>query len=161
MPRSRTSTIATEGSRSPVEQVRDCADALSRAAIECCRQHDRNGKVLAKSGVDAEVDAAQAVCEACDDTLRVLTQAYEEASASVHPRGADAGWWHHANTLWLASREFVRRHRCCDDSNRALKQHHGPDRLSSLHAQYELEASALLGLRQAAEAYLQDRPNAA
>ena len=150
---------AAEPTKSPVEMVRDSADALSRAAMECCRQADRQSRVSAKSNVDAEQDGAERLCEACNDTLRQLTEAYEQASAAVHPTGDDEQWWHRANALWQASREFLRRHRGCDASSRELKNH-GPNRLNELQTEYELEASALLALRQAAEAYHQDRPTA-
>jgi hypothetical protein len=149
-----------EPAKSPVENVRDCADALFRAAVECCHQADRLSRVSAKSAVDAEQDAASRLCEACNDSLRQLTDAYEKASADVHPTGADEQWWRRANAMWLASREFLRRHRGCDAATRELKQH-GRDRLNELQTEYELEASALLALRHAADAYRQDRPSAA
>ena len=63
------------------------------------------------------------------------------------------------SSLWLASREYLRRHNGCDNATKDL-QKHGPDRLGSLHTEYELEASALLGMRHAADAYKQDRPTA-
>ena len=42
--------------KSPVEMVRDCADALFRAADECCYQHDRISRILTKSTVEAELN---------------------------------------------------------------------------------------------------------
>ena len=146
--------------KSPVDVVRDGADALFRAADECCYQHDRIGRVLAKSAVEVELDSVQRACALCDKTLRALLEAYENASAAVHPTGPDEVWWKNANALWLASKEFLRRHKGCDVSSRQLKEH-GPDKLGSLHADYELEASALLSLRHAAEAYRKARPAAA
>jgi hypothetical protein len=146
--------------KSPVETVRDAADSLYRAAEESCYQHDRIGRVFAKSAVEVEIDSATRACELCDKTLRALLQAYEESSASVHPTGPDEIWWKSANALWLASKEFLRRHKGCDVSSRQLKDH-GPEKLSSLHAEYELEASALMALRHAAESYRKARPAAA
>jgi hypothetical protein len=159
MPKSSAKGAVTEPAKSPVEIVRDSADALFRAAIECCYQADRLSRLSGKSSIDLEQDAASQQCEACNDTLRKLTEAYEKASAAVKPTGDDETWWHHANGLWLASREFLRRHRGCDAASRELKDH-GPDRLSELQKEYELEASAVLALRHAAEAYRQDRPGA-
>ena len=165
MPRSRPKSVRanraddSEPQKPPVEQVRDAADALFRAARECCHQHDRVSRVHAKSAVDDEIQAAVEQCKACDETLRELTEAYEEAAASVHPTGDDEGWWHRANGLWLASREYLRRNTGCEAASRQLKEH-GPDRLGKLHTEFELEASALLALRHAAEAYRQDRPGA-
>lgn len=146
--------------KTPVEAVRDCADALFRAAEECCYQHDRISRILGKAPVEAELESAQKVCELCDKSLRSLSEAYETASAQVRPTGADEAWWKCANAVWLASKEFLRRHRGCDVSTRQLKEH-GPGKLGELHTEYELEASALLGLRHAAEAYRRARPAAA
>jgi hypothetical protein len=74
--------------------------------------------------------------------------------------GADEVWWKNANALWLASREFLRRHKGTDVSSRQLKEH-GPGKLGELHTEYELEASALLALRHAADSYRKARPSAA
>lgn len=160
MPKSPTRASVTEKPKSATETVRDSADALFRAAVECCHQHDRVSRVSAKSSIEEEFQAAQRACESCDETLRELSEAYEKASASVHPTGPDEGWWRRANGMWLASREYLRRRGGCDASSKELKEH-GPDRLNELQTEYELEASALLALRQAADAYRQDRPNAA
>ena len=146
--------------KSPDEIVRDCADALFRAADECCYQHDRISRILTKSSVDVELNSAQRMCELCDKTLRDLSESYQTTSADVHPTGKDDAWWRQANTLWMASREYLRRHRGCNVASRQFKEH-GPDRLEALHADYELEASALLSLRHAADAYRQTRPTAA
>lgn len=140
--------------------IRDAADALFRAADECCRQHDRASRINAKASLEAEVDATQRACEECDGTLRELVELYEQTAESIVPSGNDAGWWHSANALWLASREYLRRHGGCDSSTKDLKDH-SPGRLNTLHTEYELEASALLALRHAADAYRRLRPSAA
>ena len=159
MPKRKAAVPTPSSVKTPVEAIRDCADALFRAAEESCHQHDRISKILDKAPVDIEVDATQKMCELCDRSLRTLSEAYETASAKVHPTGDDELWWRSANTLWLASREFLRRHRGCDIASRQL-QEHGPDRLGELHAEYELEASALLALKHAAEGYRRVRPAA-
>jgi hypothetical protein len=140
--------------------VRDAADALFRAADECCRQHDRASRISAKASLETEIDATQRACEECDGALRDLVALYEQAAASVVPSGNDEEWWHGANALWLASREYLRRHGGCDSSTKDLKNH-SPERLNALHTEYELEASALLGLRHAANGYRRLRPSAA
>jgi hypothetical protein len=159
MPKSKVLRESVE-TRSPVQQVRDAADALFRAAMECCHQHDRTSRVHAKSAVAEEVAAAQSACEHCDEVLRTLSTAYEQTTAEVHPTGADERLWHCANGLWLASKEYLRRNGGCDAASKEFKEH-GPGRLNDLHAEYELEASALLALRHAAESYKQARPTAA
>ena len=140
--------------------VRDAADAMFRAAAECCHQHDRASRIHAKASLEAEVDSAQRACEECDGALRELVDFYEATAEVVVPTGDDEAWWHSANALWLASREYLRRHGGCDSSTKDLKVH-SPERLSALHAEYELEASALLALRQAAATYRRLRPSAA
>jgi hypothetical protein len=146
--------------KSPVLMVRDAADALFRAAAECCHQHDRASRVHAKAAIEDEVQAVQRACRECDDALAQRANAYEETAATVVPTGADEGWWHRANALWLASREYLRRNGGCETEMKNLKDH-SPERLNELHTEYELEASALLALRHAAEAYKRDRPSAA
>ena len=140
--------------------VRDAADAMFRAAAECCHQHDRASRIHAKASLEAEVETAQRACEDCDGALRERVELYEDTAESVVPDGDDEAWWHSANALWLASREYLRRHGGCDSSTMDLK-HHSAERHNARHAEYELEASALLALRHAAEAYKRLRPTAA
>src|SRR5688500_17139076 len=162
MPKSRAKkTPRPSGApKTPTQIVRDAADALFRAATECCHQHDRVSRVHAKSDVEEEVKAGQRACTHCDEVLRALTSAYEEAAADVHVTGDDEKWWRSANGMWLASREYLRRNGGSEAANRELKEH-GPDQLEALQTEYELEASALLALRHAAEAYKRERPTAA
>lgn len=159
MPKKPAAAVLEE-SKSPVESARDVADAMYRAATECCRQHDRVSRILAKSDLETELSAVLEQCDSSDEALCQIVAAYEKTAANVRPVGADEGWWHRANALWLASREYVRRQGSCDASTRQL-QTHDRERLGKLHAEYELEASALLALRQAADAYRRDRPSAA
>jgi hypothetical protein len=158
--RSKTTSRPSGAPKSPVQNARDAADALFRAAMECCHQHDRVSRITAKSDVDDELKVVQKVCEDCDKALHTMTQSYEKIAADVRPDGDDEKWWRSANALWLSSREYLRRHGGCEKASRELKEH-GPDRLNVLQTEYELEASALLGLRQAAEAYKRVRPAAA
>jgi hypothetical protein len=160
MPKSRPAAPTTNELKTPVQLARDAADAMARAASECCRQHDRVSRVHGKSEQDAEIDAAQVACDHCDATLASLSEAYHTTAASVQPKGPDEQWWHKANALWLASREYLRRHSFTDRASRDLKSH-DQDKMEQLHTEFELEASALLGLRHAAENYLKDRPTAA
>ena len=109
--------------------------------------------------MEEEVQAVQRACAECDGVLRELSEAYETTAANVVPGGDDEGWWHCANALWLASREYLRRNGGCETASKDLKDH-SPERLNELHTEYELEASALLALRHAAEAYRRQRPAA-
>ena len=138
--------------------ARDRADALFRAATECCRQHERYARVVASEADDGEESAVSRVVGLCDEHLRAAVKAYE--AAAVRPeRDQDDEWWRRANALWLASREWVRRHEMCDESSRKLTRH-DPRKLNQLAVEYDLEASALLALRHALDAYRKVRPEA-
>lgn len=140
--------------------VRARADALYRAAVECCRQHDRAARLVDAGDPDLERRHLEALCNLCDGTLREIADAYEKATAHVHPV-EETPWWHRANSLWHASREYVRRHAGCDRIGRRLTGPRDAQRLGAMQVEYELEASALLALRQAAEAYRHARPDLA
>jgi hypothetical protein len=141
-----------------VPTILEHADALYRAADECCRQHDRYAKVVERSGLDLEERAAHDLCHACDATLEKLVAAYERAAGPLKPVG-NPDWWHKANGLWHASREFIRRHAGCETMTSRLKKH-SAEELGSMHTEWELEASALLAMRHACEAYRKSRPEA-
>lgn len=144
---------------SPLDIVRQRADAMYRAASECCRQHDRFARVVEKSMMPAEQRAAQRIVTLCDEALQELVAAYEKCAARVHPED-DEAWWHRANSLWHASREYMRRHLVGDRMGREVGTQHSPGMLGELHVEYELEASALLALRHATDAYRKTRPDA-
>lgn len=160
MPKSKSnSTPAADAAdvRTPIEEVRSLADALYRSAQECCRQHDRLAKLMARAGDQPDEADIQASCHACDGALHELVDRYEQAAANVRPE-KDEAWWHRANALWLASRDYLRHHEDCDALTRRMSQHDA-QRLTNLHTEYELEASALLGLRHASDAYCKARPD--
>lgn len=142
----------------PLIRVRTRADALYRAAIECCRQHDRSARLSSFTDEPGlEHQHIEAMCRLCDSALAELVEAYHEAAGNVHPE-RDEAWWHRANGLWHASREFARRHAGCDDISRKVSSRHGAAVLGNVQLEYELEASSLLALRHAAEAYRKTRP---
>ena len=140
--------------------VRARADALYRGAIECCRQHDRAAKISGDEEPELEHRHLDALCAMCDGSLAELSAEYTEAAANAHP-DQDEAWWHKANTLWHASREFARRHAACDDMAKGVANKRSAERLGSMQMEYELEASALLALRHAADAYAKTRPGLA
>ena len=159
MPKTRVAARTDDQPATPLEAARAAADAMYRSACESCHQHDRVARVIARSSNDDEVQAAQKLCAECTQALRARAQEYEKAASSLHPAASDEAWWHLANALWLASREYLRRNRCCDAANREFRTH-DRERLGALHAEYELEGSAVLALRTAAEAYKERRPDA-
>jgi hypothetical protein len=157
MPNTRRTASPPELTPDPVTLVRHRADALYRAAIECCRQHDRAAKLHNGSEPDLEHRHVDALCAMCDGSLVEMAEAYSAAAADVHP-AHDEAWWHKANALWHASREYCRHHAGCDALGRNVSAKHGAGQLASMQMEYELEASALLGMRHAAEAYRKTRP---
>lgn len=159
MPNARsTSPARADAPKDPLTLVRTRADALYRAAIECCRQHDRAAKVHKEDGEpELEHKHVDALCAMCDGSLKEMSEAYQTAAANVHPDG-EPTWWHKANGMWHASREYERRHAGCDAMSRKVSGKHSPDQLRAMQLEYELEASALLALRHAAEAYAKSRP---
>jgi hypothetical protein len=141
----------------PISVVRSRADALYRAAVECCRQHDRAAKLSGAEEPELEHKHLDEMCRMCDGSLVEIADEYNKAAAHIHPV-TDEAWWHRANALWHASREYARRHAGCDALSKGVSGKHGAESLASMQMEYELEASALLALRHAADAYLKTRP---
>ncbi len=138
--------------------VESTGDALLRAALEACRQHERVGRLIDKGSADDELRASATLCELADRQLAERTATYEAVAAGGKGRVSD-DYWRAANTLWHASREYARRHHACDSISTKLNNH-SSDKLGELAMEYELEASSLLALRQAIAAYRKLRPAA-
>jgi hypothetical protein len=137
------------------------ADALFRCAVECCRQHERRAKLAERGALGSEQRAAQALVDACDESLAELAACYERAAGRAHPP-KENGCWRAANSLWMASREYARRQRTSARAARGIADtgEHS-NRLAEIAVDYDLEASALLLLKQATESYKNTRPQAA
>ncbi len=135
-----------------------CADALARTADECARQRERLSRLISRNVGRAELTAAHAIVETCDLALEECVLGYEVAcqSAAIPEEALRK----HANSLWHAAREYLRRHSIADHAARLIKQHDA-EALGDLHFEYELEASATLALRHACAAYTKARPEAA
>ena len=138
--------------------VRDAADALYRAALESCHQHERFARVLKHGLDDLELEGVAQVADLCDRLLATATTRYESTAAAGRG-GEDEGWWHAANALWMASREYCRRHAQSDAVATRLKRH-GAAQLGEISMEYELEVSARIVLRQAIAGYATHRPGA-
>ena len=148
---------------SPLDIARVKADAMLRAALECCHQHDRYARLVSQPALETEHRAADEMCVVVTNALIELAESYCEAASELRPNGSpDEEWWHRANALWHASREYGRRQTCCERQSQRAKgpRKQGPGGLADLVLQYDLEASALLALRQAADAYRKTRPQA-
>src|SRR5258708_4960685 len=90
----------------------DAADALFRSAVEACRQHERVARVSDRGCSDEELRELAEVCEVGHRHLAARTAAWETAAAEGQGKN-DESFWHAANTLWHASREYARRHHSC------------------------------------------------
>ena len=145
---------AMQEPRGPV----DCADALGRTAAETCRQHERLSRLMDLGVAQSELEATHALVDTCDLALAECVRDMEKACANT-PSSEDADARASANALWLAAREYLRRHSIAEKASRQLQQH-DVEKLGDLHFEYELEASALLALKQAAAGYAKLRPQA-
>lgn len=161
MPKTKPTVIPGDGAESrslaPIECARISADALYRAALDTWHHHDRSAKLVGQPTIDAEHRVAREMCRLCDEALQQMCDAYEQIARKLHPDAPDAEWWHKANGLWHAAREYLRRHAGCDRLTKRMDVH-SPDALSELLIEFDLEASAVLALKQAAQAYRTARP---
>lgn len=136
----------------------ETADTLYRAATECHRQHTRHAWLVDRGATDDEQRAALEMAYLCDDHLGDAIVGYENAKGHTSVTPGDE-WWHKANLLWHASREYIRRHESCDGMSRRVGRQ-SRNRLAELTMSFEIEASALLALRMAADSYRKARPEA-
>ncbi len=157
MPKSKSAAATAAPASDPPVSSLAVADALCRSATECCRQHDRVARIVERSEVEAEVSAAQHFCEVIHDGLAKLVDNYQRIGGAQP--GRTEPWRHHADAVWDAARDYLRRHNACDQAARKL-QRHDSQLLAALAMEFEFEASALLTLRQATEAYRKERPEA-
>jgi hypothetical protein len=133
---------------------------MLRAALECFHQHDRYARLVGRPALEAEHRAADETCGVVSAALAQMAETYGDVAKEIRPNGTgDEEWWHRANALWHASREFARRQTSGERRPREVTKH-DPEALADLVLQYDLEASALLALRHAADAYRKVRPEA-
>jgi hypothetical protein len=139
--------------------VRDAADALYRAALESCHQHQRLSRVLNHGLDDLELEGVAEVVELSDRIVAQATKRYE-AVATNGANGEPDDLWHAANALWAGCREYCRRLEQSDAVASKLKKH-GANELNEIRMEYELELSARMALKQAITNYGKLRPEAA
>ncbi len=134
------------------------ADALCRAAGEAARQHERVAKLNERGAHHSEMQEATELRELAHRHLKARAELYEMSASGGKGAHGDA-FWHAANTMWHAARDYGRRHAECDAASAKLNKH-SSEKLGELALEYELEASALLGLKNAMAAYRKIRPDA-
>lgn len=145
-------------SASSANPLTEAADGLFRAAVEACRQHERVARCSGRGCADDELKEMAELCELGHKHLAARTTAWEAAAAGGQAKSDDA-FWHAANTLWHASREYARRHHSCDALSTKITRR-STDALGALTLEYELEASALLALSHAVSGYRKVRSDA-
>lgn len=133
-----------------------CSDALARTAAETCRQHERLARLMHLGVEQSELEAAHAMVDTIDLALAEGVKHFEKTCAKVAVT-EQADVRQAANAMWLAAREYLRRHSIAEKASRQIAQRDA-DTLSDLQMEYELEASALLALKQAMSAYQKLRP---
>ena len=153
---------AQEAPAFPLDVLRARADRLARTAREACRQHRRCGEFSGQGDLDVdELNGMLEMSALADRLLAEAVAAYEKAGTKLpQPEGDETAWWQKANALWLAAREHARRHAMGDRMSKRVGTDHSVSRLTALHVEYELEASAVLSLQQAADGYCKVRPAA-
>ena len=134
------------------------ADALGRTAAETCRQHERLARLMELSVSQSELAAAYAMVDTIDLALAESVRDFEKCSAKA-PVSDDAELKAKTNTLWLAARDYLRRHSIAEKASRQLTQHDA-EKLGVIKFEFELEASAMLALRQATAAVAKIRQQA-
>jgi hypothetical protein len=149
---------STPTASSVQSSLADAADALFRSAIEACRQHERVARCSGRGCTEDELKEMAELCDLGHRHLAARTTAWEKA-AGEGQRESGAAFWHAANALWHASREYARRHRSCDAMSTTVSRR-STDALGALTLEYELEASALLALRHAVAGYRKLRVDA-
>ena len=100
--------LAAEPVQTPSASACSGADALLRAAAECARQHERLGRCLELACSDIELQHIAELTTLSDTHLDAMAVAYEK-TATAAPEARNTEWWHAANALWHASREYARR----------------------------------------------------
>lgn len=104
----------------------------------------------------SELEAAHAMVDTIDLALAETVTDFERVCATG-PITDQADVRQAANSMWLSAREYLRRHSIAERASRQIAQRDA-DTLGDLQMEYELEASALLGLKHATAAYQKLRP---
>lgn len=145
------SKAAPRPSKPAAHPVKDAGDALHRAAQECCHQHERIAALITLGADDQEFAAAWEMADLAEAQLSARTAGYEAIAAAG--RGAESeSWWHCANALWMACREYARRYAASADAASRRKRHTAAE-LSEIAVEYELEVSARMAVQQAIRDY--------
>lgn len=150
-------TAGKKKSSAPAALI-DIADTLYRTAAMSCSEHRRYADLVEKAAGEGEQKAARSKVRGCDEALDEAVDLYEVACLKESGHADDA-WWHKANMVWRAAKEFLRHHASSDKMTKGGAGH-GRAELLELTIEYKLEASAILRLRHTIDAYRDVRPEA-
>ena len=142
-----------------IDRVARAADALTRTATECIRLRQRYACLVERGATDLEQRGARRLLCVGDELLGEAVAAYDRA-AGADREHLDTEWWHRSNALWLACREYLRRHAGCDEAATESLERHDEHTLGRLTLDFDLEASALLFLQHAVDGVREARPDA-
>ncbi|MCW5827506.1 MAG: hypothetical protein KIT38_13265 [Gemmatimonadaceae bacterium] len=125
--------------------------------MECCHQHERIAALIKLGADDQEFAAAWDMADLAEKQMSLRTASYEEVAAAG--RGGEAeDWWHRANALWMACREYSRRYSASSDAASRRKRHTEKE-LQEIAVEYELEVSARMAVKQAIREFAAARQN--
>lgn len=129
----------------------DIAELLQGVALESCGRHHRYADLMKRGAPKSEQKAALTAVQECDEILDEAVDLYELACLE-ETNHADDAWWHKANMVWRAAKEYLR-HNVASRRSTRFDNGHSRHHLRELSIEYELEASALLRLRHATDSY--------
>lgn len=159
MPNTSVSARRYRASAEPnrVDRVARAADALIRTASESIRLRQRYACLVERGATEAEQRGALRLLCVGDELLAEAVAVYDGAAVADREH-LDEEWWHRTNALWMACREYLRRHDSCDHAQDEIDRHDA-ETLGRLALDFDLEASALLFLQQAVAAVREARPS--
>jgi hypothetical protein len=129
----------------------DIAELLQGVALESCGRHHRYSALVKRGAAVSEQKAALAAVRECDEILDEAVDLYQLVCLE-ETNHADDAWWHKANMVWRAAKEYLR-HNVASRRSTRFDNGHSRYHLRELSIEYELEASALLHLRHATDSY--------
>jgi hypothetical protein len=129
-----------------------------RTASECIRLRQRYSCLVERGASEMEQRGALRLVCVGDELLSEAVATYDRV-AGADKEHANDEWWHRANALWLACREYLRRHAVCDEAARDVEDNDVAARRQMM-LDFDLEASALLFLQQAVDGVRAARPKA-
>jgi hypothetical protein len=136
----------------------DIAEMLNQVALDSCAEHHRYAELVKRGAHETEQRAALSAVRGRDEILDEAVDLYE-LTCLEETNHADDAWWHRANMVWRAAKEYLRHHTAPRREAR-FDNGHSRVELQELSIEYELEASALLHLRHAIDSYKAARTGA-